>query len=116
MSDRAVAVAMLSGPIVGAMLALGSVSAEEAKGDIETTITIDNFTFTPAELTVATGTTVKWINRDDIPHSVVENDKKFRSKALDTEDSYSFTFTAAGTFQYFCGLHPHMRGKVIVKS
>ncbi|HEX7789161.1 MAG TPA: cupredoxin family copper-binding protein [Afipia sp.] len=93
------------------LLALGPLAAQDAKG----TITIDNFTFTPAELTVATGTTVTWVNHDDIPHSVVEKDKKFRSKALDTDDSYSFTFTAAGTFDYFCGLHPHMVGKVIVK-
>ena len=112
--DRAVVIAMLLGPIFGVMLALGALSAEEAKGDPKTTITIDNFTFTPAELTIAKGTAITWINHDDIPHSVVENDKKFRSKALDTDDSYSFTFTAAGTFQYFCGLHPHMVGKVIV--
>ena len=112
--DRAVVIAMLLGPIFGVMLALGALSAEEAKGDPKTTITIDNFTFTPAELTIAKGTTITWVNHDDIPHSVVENDKKFRSKALDTDDSYSFTFAAEGTFQYFCGLHPHMVGKVIV--
>jgi plastocyanin len=113
--ERAVVIATLLGPIVGVMLALGSLSAQETKGEAKTTVTIDNFTFSPAELTVATGTTITWVNHDDIPHSVVENDKKFRSKALDTDDSYSFTFTTAGTFQYFCGLHPHMVGKVIVK-
>jgi plastocyanin len=78
-------------------------------------ITIDNFTFAPAELTVAVGTTVTWDNHDDIPHSVVEKNKLFRSKALDTEESYSFTFAQAGTYDYFCGLHPHMVGKIIVK-
>lgn len=113
--DRAVVTAVLLGPVVGAMLALGSLSAAEITSDPKTTITIDNFTFTPAELTVAKGTTITWINHDDIPHSVVENDKKFRSKALDTDESYSFTFAAEGTFQYFCGLHPHMTGKVIVR-
>jgi plastocyanin len=107
---RAVVVAMLLGPVVGALLALNVVSAEEAN-----VVTIDNFTFSPPELTVAAGTTVKWINHDDIPHSVVENKKAFRSKALDTDDSYSFTFASAGTFSYFCGLHPHMVGKIIVK-
>ncbi len=56
-----------------------------------------------------------WDNHDDIPHSVVEKNKLFRSKALDTDDSYSFTFTQAGTYDYFCGLHPHMVGKIIVK-
>jgi plastocyanin len=107
---RAVLVAMLLGPVVGASMALGAVSAEEAN-----VVTIDNFTFTPPELTVAVGTTVKWVNHDDIPHTVVDNNKAFRSKALDTDDAYSFTFASAGTFSYFCGLHPHMVGKIIVK-
>jgi amicyanin len=108
--SRAVLVATLLGPVVGAFLAFGAVSAEEAN-----VVTIDNFTFTPPELTVAVGTTVKWVNHDDIPHSVVDNNKAFRSKALDTDDAYSFTFASAGTFSYFCGLHPHMQGKIIVK-
>jgi plastocyanin len=110
--SRAVIIAMLIGPIVGAMLAVASVAAQDATN----VITIDNFTFTPPELTVAVGTTVKWVNHDDIPHSVVNKDKVFRSKAaLDTDDSFSYTFASAGTFDYFCGLHPHMVGKVIVK-
>ena len=109
--SRAVVVAMLSGPILGAMLAFGAVAAQDATN----VITIDNFTFTPPELTVALGTTVKWVNHDDIPHLVVNKDKAFRSKALDTDDSFSYTFASAGTFDYFCGLHPHMVGKVIVK-
>ena len=109
--SRAVIVAMLIGPIVGAMLAAASVAAQ----DVTDVITIDNFTFTPPELTVAVGTTVKWVNHDDIPHTVASKDKAFRSQALDTDDSYSFTFTSAGTFDYFCGLHPHMVGKVIAK-
>ena len=107
---RAVVVAMLFGPLVGALLAFGAVAAEETN-----VVTIDNFTFTSPELTVAVGTTVKWVNHDDIPHSVVENNKAFRSKALDTDDSYSFTFASAGTFAYFCGLHPKMQGKIVVK-
>ena len=109
--SRTLIVAMLLGPIVGAMLALGSAAAQDATN----VITIDNFTFSPKELTVAVGTTVKWVNHDDIPHLVVEKKTTFRSKALDTDDSYSYTFTSAGTFDYFCGLHPHMVGKVIVK-
>ena len=114
---RAVVAATLLGLIAGALLAFGSVAAQQAKAaspDADT-ITIDNFTFTPPELTVAVGTTVKWVNHDDIPHSVVDGNKAFRSKALDTDDSYSFTFASAGTFNYFCGLHPHMQGKIIVK-
>jgi plastocyanin len=109
--DRALVVALLLGPFIGAMLAFGAVAAQDATN----VITIDNFTFAPKELTVAVGTTVKWINHDDIPHTVVEKKTTFRSKALDTDDSYSFTFTSAGAFDYFCGLHPHMVGQIIVK-
>jgi plastocyanin len=109
--NRGLVVALLLGPIVGAMLAFGAVAAQ----DVTDVITIDNFTFTPKELTVAVGTTVKWVNHDDIPHTVVDKKTAFRSKALDTDDSYSFTFTSAGTFDYFCGLHPHMVGQIIVK-
>ena len=108
---RALIVAMLLGPIIGAILAFGALAAQDATN----VITIDNFTFSPKELTIAVGTTVKWINHDDIPHTIVEKKTTFRSKALDTDDSYSFTFTSAGTFDYFCGLHPHMVGQVIVK-
>jgi amicyanin len=107
---RAVILALLLGPVVGAMLAFGTLAAEEANA-----VTIDNFTFTPPELTVAVGATVKWVNHDDIPHNVMEKNKAFRSKVLDTDDSYSFTFASVGTFDYFCGLHPHMQGKIIVK-
>jgi plastocyanin len=109
--SRALVVAMLLGPVIGAMLAFGTVAAQDATN----VITIDNFTFTPRELTVAVGTTVKWVNHDDIPHTIANKDKAFRSQALDTDDSYSFTFASAGTFDYFCGLHPHMVGQVIVK-
>ena len=109
--SRAVVVAMLLGPILGAMLAFGTLAAQDATN----VITIDNFTFSPKELSVAVGTTVKWVNHDDIPHTVVEKKTTFRSKALDTDDSYSYTFTSAGAFDYFCGLHPHMVGQIIVK-
>jgi plastocyanin len=109
--NRALVVALLLGPVIGAMLAFGAVAAQDATN----VITIDNFTFSPKELTVAVGTTVKWVNHDDIPHTVVEKKTTFRSKALDTDDSYSYTFTSAGAFDYFCGLHPHMVGQIIVK-
>jgi plastocyanin len=109
--SRAVVAAMLLGPVTGATLAVAAVEAQ----DTTNAIIIDNFTFTPPEITVAVGTTVKWVNHDDIPHSVVNKDKVFRSKALDTDDAFSYTFATAGTFEYFCGLHPHMTGKIIVK-
>ena len=107
---RAVTVAMLLGPIAGALMAYGALAAQDPNE-----VVIDNFTFGPQDLTVAAGTTVKWVNHDDIPHSIVDGNKAFRSKALDTDDSFSFTFASAGTFDYFCGLHPHMQGKIIVK-
>jgi plastocyanin len=77
-------------------------------------VPIDNFTFKPDVVTVPVGTRIVWQNDDDIPHSVVETQGKFHSPALDTEGKYAFTFAAAGTYEYFCGLHPHMKGKMIV--
>jgi len=78
-------------------------------------VEIDNFSFGPAELTVPAGTTVTWINRDDIPHTVVSTDKVFKSKVLDTDEKFSFTFSKAGTYPYFCSIHPKMTGKIIVQ-
>ena len=80
------------------------------------TVRIDNFVFGPDALTVSVGTTVTWINQDDIPHTVVANDKSFKSKVMDTDERFSFTFTKPGEYGYFCSLHPHMVGKVIVKA
>jgi len=78
-------------------------------------VKIDNFSFGPPAITVAVGTTVTWINRDDIPHTVVSNDGVFKSKVLDTDEKFSFTFTKAGSYPYFCSIHPKMTGKVIVQ-
>jgi plastocyanin len=80
----------------------------------ETKVGIDNFAFTPDTLTVKPGTTVVFENHDDIPHLVVAVDGKYRSKALDTNDKFSFTFDKPGEYAYFCGLHPHMKGKIVV--
>ena len=74
---------------------------------------IDNFVFEPAQLSVKVGTTVTWTNRDDIPHTVVCAGK-FRSKTMDTDGTFSFTFTEPGEYKYFCSLHPHMTGSVKV--
>jgi plastocyanin len=84
--------------------------ATEAGPDVH----IDNFAFEPAQLTVKVGTTVTWTNRDDIPHTVVSAGK-FRSKTMDTDGTFSFTFTAAGDYKYFCSLHPHMTGMIKVE-
>jgi len=79
-------------------------------------VKIDNFSFAPREITVAKGTTVNWVNRDDIPHTVVSDDKTtFKSKPLDTDDKFSYTFGKEGTYTYFCSIHPKMTAKVVVK-
>lgn len=78
------------------------------------TIEISNFAFTPAVLTIKSGTRITFQNHDDIPHSIVEVAGKFRSRALDTDESFSVTVDAPGEIAYFCGLHPHMKGKIIV--
>ena len=80
-----------------------------------TEVKIDNFTFGPAELKVSVGTTVTWTNHDDIPHTVVSSDKMFKSKVLDTDEKFSFTFSKPGTYEYFCSIHPKMTGKVVVQ-
>ena len=76
---------------------------------------VDNFSFSPQTITIKPGTTVIWTNRDDIPHTVVSDDRVFKSKVLDTDDKFSFTFDKAGSFPYFCSIHPKMTGKVIVQ-
>lgn len=78
-------------------------------------VKIDNFVFSPNPLTVPVGSTIRWTNQDDIPHNVVSDDKSFKSKALDTDETFSYTFTKSGTYTYFCSIHPKMTGKVIVQ-
>jgi plastocyanin len=78
-------------------------------------VTIENFSFAPAELTVSPGTEVTWVNKDDEAHTVVTSGNTFKSKALDTGEKFSFTFHDPGTYEYFCSIHPNMKGKVIVK-
>jgi amicyanin len=82
----------------------------------ETEVDIDQFTFLPQRITVKAGTTVTWINEDDVPHTIVSSSKVFKSKALDTADKFSFTFTTPGTYDYFCSVHPHMTGAVVVEA
>ena len=78
-------------------------------------VSIYNYKFDPEVLTVPAGTTVVWTNKDEVPHSVVSSDKRFtQSGGLDTGDHYSYTFTDAGSYEYFCSLHPFMKGKIVV--
>lgn len=97
------------------VIGLLTLMAPAALAGAEITVRIDNFTFSPNPVSITPGTKVTWINHDDIPHALVETNQLFHSKALDTDDGFSYTFMTAGEFDYFCSLHPHMTGKVIVK-
>jgi len=116
---RGVSIASLAAVLVFGVGALSAgpkrfgVSAQQKPETME--VKIDNFSFGPASLTVPIGTLVTWTNRDDIPHTVVSTDGVFKSKVLDTDEKFSFTFSKAGTFLYFCSIHPKMTGKVVVQ-
>ena len=101
---------------VAAASGMSAGKSRPALGSAPSQVKIDNFSFSPNPLTVPTGTTVQWVNRDDIPHTVVSDDKTtFKSKALDTDDNFSYTFIKPGTYSYFCSIHPKMTGKVVVQ-
>jgi plastocyanin len=110
-------VGLLATVMAATLLLLAASPRSSAKAAEPTTaeVKVDNFSFGPATLTVAVGTTVTWTNRDDIPHTIVSNDKVFKSKVLDTDEKFSFTFTKAGTYPYFCSIHPKMTGSVVVQ-
>jgi plastocyanin len=111
---RSAIAAAVFGAVVGSGLAGGALIARAQSP--ASAVSIDNFTFNPQKLTVKAGTTVTWTNKDDIPHGIASANNAFaRSKALDTDDSYSFTFAAPGTYQYFCYLHPHMTATIVVE-
>ena len=112
---RSVVAALVLGAIVGTGLAGGVLVARAQTA--AATVSIDNFTFNPQTLTVKAGTTVTWTNKDDIPHGIAATGNAFkRSAAMDTDGTYSFTFTTAGTYQYFCYIHPHMTGTIVVEA
>ena len=98
--------------LLGAPRAVAAQPAPAAAAEVE----IDQFAFVPQRITVKAGTTVTWINEDDAPHTIASSSKLFKSKALDTGDKFSFTFTAPGTYAYFCSVHPHMTGTVVVEA
>ena len=78
-------------------------------------VVVDNFSFSPATAAVPVGTTVTWTNHDDIPHNVVSPEQKFKSPVLDTDETFSHTFDVAGTYKYYCSIHPRMTGQVVVR-
>ncbi len=104
--------------VAAAVSAAGAGEARQAEKGTPpaAAVTIDNFRFAPQTVTVKRGTTVTWTNRDDMPHTVVSEGKEFASGALDTDATFSYTFEKAGTFDYFCSIHPRMTGRVVVKK
>ncbi|MCW3474503.1 cupredoxin domain-containing protein [Limobrevibacterium gyesilva] len=102
--------------LLSALVPVAALSLPRAARAADTEVTIDNFTFSPALVTVSAGTRLIWTNRDDIPHMVVSalRPPAFKSKVLDTDDAFAMVFDTPGTYSYFCGLHPHMQGMVVV--
>jgi plastocyanin len=115
--------AFLASLVVTAVMGLGGIIAQresftasaQEKPASPAEVKIDNFSFGPAAITVPVGTSVTWVNRDDIPHTVVSTEKVFKSKVLDTDEKFSYTFTKPGEYPYFCSIHPKMTGKVVVQ-
>ena len=118
MTRRNVWVAGLAMPVMIALLLLAaspSVTAADQPAAANAEVKIDNFSFGPQTVTVPVGATVTWTNHDDIPHTVMSTDGVFKSKVRDTDEKFSYTFTKAGTYPYFCSVHPKMTGKVVVQ-
>jgi plastocyanin len=106
---------LLAVTVAGLTSEVGKSKSADAKTPPAGEVRIDNFSFNPVDLTVPVGTTVTWTNHDDIPHTVVSTDKVFKSKVLDTDEKFSFTFSKQGTYPYFCSIHPKMTGKIVVQ-
>ena len=100
---------------LAALLVLHPTGAKSEAAVSPMEVRVDNFTFGPDTLTVPVNSTVTWINKDDVPHVIASNDGLFKSKALDTDDKYSYTFSKAGTYSYYCSIHPKMVGKIVVQ-
>jgi plastocyanin len=118
MTRKNVWIAGLTAPVLIAMLMLAGspkVGASDQPSVAGAAVKIDNFVFGPQTLTVQVGTTVTWTNSDDIPHTAVSTDGVFKSKVIDTDEKFSYTFTKPGTYSYFCSVHPKMTGKVVVQ-
>jgi plastocyanin len=118
MTTKKIWIVGLATTVMIAMLLLAgtpSVAANDQPAGASADVKIDNFSFGPQTLTVSVGTTVVWTNREDIPHTLDSTDGVFKSKVRDTDEKFSYTFTKAGTYPYFCSVHPKMTGKVVVQ-
>jgi plastocyanin len=119
MTKKTLWMASLPAPVLIAMLLLlpgsRSLAANEQSSAANAAVNIDNFVFGPQTITVPVGATVTWTNKDDIPHTSVSTEGVFKSKVLDTDEKFSYTFTKPGTYSYYCTIHPKMTGKVVVQ-
>jgi plastocyanin len=118
MTGENVWVTSFAAAVMGIVLLLAgtpSVTANEKPSAATGEVKIDNFSFGPQTVTVPVGATVTWTNRDDIPHTSVSTDGVFKSKVMDTDEKFSYTFTKAGTYPYYCSIHPKMTGQVVVQ-
>ncbi|HWW14842.1 MAG TPA: cupredoxin family copper-binding protein [Candidatus Dormibacteraeota bacterium] len=118
MTKKNACLASVAVPVVIAMMLLAassSITANAQPSAAAAAVKIDNFVFGPQTLTVPVGTTVTWTNSDDIPHTSVSTEGVFKSKVLDTDEKFSYTFTKAGTYPYYCTIHPKMTGKIVVQ-
>ena len=112
---KSVFAALFATVLAGSALLIAVPKGFAAPPDQNNQVKIDNFTFGPKTVTISAGTTITWANRDDIPHTVVSTDNAFKSKVLDTDQEFSYTFTKPGKFEYFCSIHPKMTGTVVVQ-
>jgi plastocyanin len=101
--------------VVVLLAIFGAAQTKPAASATTAQVNIDNFSYSPATLTVKAGTQVTWTNHDDMPHTVTSDDKSFASKALDTDDKFTFTPAKPGTYTYYCTIHPKMTGKLVVE-
>jgi plastocyanin len=110
----ALSATILSAIVIMAINSPGLTARADDKPMAGAEVKIDNFSFGP-DITIAVGSTVTWTNHDDVPHVVASDTNIFKSKALDTDDHFSYTFTKPGTYMYYCSIHPRMVAKVVVQ-
>jgi len=119
MTRKTLWMASLPAPVLIAMLFLfpgtSRLKANDEPSASNAEVKIDNFSFGPQTITVPVGATVTWTNKDDIPHTSVSTEGVFKSKVLDTDEKFSYTFAKAGTYPYYCTIHPKMTGKIVVQ-
>jgi plastocyanin len=115
MKKNTLAMLTIAAAFAAAMFTIPIHAHGQADVNHSTEIRIDNFKFTPETITVPVNSQITWINKDDVPHVIAANNGAFKSKALDTDDTYSYSFAKPGSYEYFCAVHPKMVGKVVVK-